>query len=347
MKQPIWYTRCTVATASGIAHQRGMFEAAFADSPYEARCLGELGRSQAATHFTHALADSIREGGAIPPLWARQNGADTVLVALTWVPECLSFYVRADDVAQTFADLRGRRLGIPVRPGLQIDFMRVNAHKAFSHALAAHGMSPDDVQLTQLDIRDDPLGIANQDLGKGEARVIPAIYAPEVEALLAGKADAVFAKNAETKYLERCYAGRIRKVYDLLATDREEWKLNANPRIISVSGNTARENPDAIVRYLQVLIRAADWAAKHPAQVPDVMAAELGVAPQDIVSSYEPGFEQRLWPTLSASVQDLLRLQMRFMVEHGYLSADVRLDGWVDDSFLKQAYRRENLSWAA
>lgn len=57
--------------------------------------------------------------------------------------------------------------------------------------------------------------------------------------------------------------------------------------------------------------------------------------------------EQRLWPTLSASVQDLLRLQMRFMVEHGYLSADVRLDGWVDDSFLKEAYRRENRSWAA
>lgn len=347
MKKTVWYTRCTVATASGIAHQRGMFEPAFADSPYEARCLGELGREQAATHFTHSLADSIREGGAIPPLWARQNGADTVLVALAWVPECLSFYVRADSGFQSFADLRGQRVGIPVRPGLQIDFMRVNAHKAFSHALEAHGMTADDVRLTLLDIHDDPLGIANQDLGKGDARTIPSIYAPEVEALLAGQADVVFAKNAETKYLERCYAGRIRKVYDLLPTGRAEWLLNANPRIISVSGNTARDNPDAIVRYLQVLIRAADWAARHPTLVPDVMAGELGVAPQDIVSSYETGFEQRLWPSLSTGIQDLLRLQMQFMVANGYLSAQVSLDGWVNDSFLKEAYRRENLSWAA
>lgn len=347
MKKPIWYTRCTVATACGIAHQRGMFASTFADSDYEARHIGELGRDQAVTHFTHTLADSIREGGAIPPLWARQNGADTVLVGLTWVAESLSFYVRADSNIQSFADLAGKRIGIPVRKHLEIDFMQVNAHKGITHALQAHNMTADDVELTRFEVHDDPLGMANRDLGKGDARTLPSIYAQEVEGLLADKAEVVFAKNAETKYLERCYQGRIRKIYDLIDCGVEEWKLNANPRIISVSGNMVRENPEGLIRYLQVLIQAATWSADHPAEVPDLMAAELGVAAADIVTSHEPGFEQQLWPTLSDKTQQLLKSQMKFMVDNGYLSPDMGLEGWVDDSFLRAAYARQGLPWPA
>ncbi len=77
MAHAIWYTRCPVATASGIAYQRNMFEELFAASGYEVRNLKELGKEKATTHLTHTLADSCREGGALPPLTARQSGADT------------------------------------------------------------------------------------------------------------------------------------------------------------------------------------------------------------------------------------------------------------------------------
>ena len=87
MTTTLWYSRCPVATASGIAYQRGMFDAEFEGSDYEVRNIKELGRSKANTHFTGALPDSFREGGFIPPLWARQNGADTTVLASLLSPK--------------------------------------------------------------------------------------------------------------------------------------------------------------------------------------------------------------------------------------------------------------------
>ena len=115
MSRTLWYTRCPVATASGIAFQRQMFNPAFAGSDFEVRNIRELGPKKADTHFDHSLADSFREGGAIPPLWARSRGADTVAVGLTFVADALAVFVRADDPAQSVRDLAGRRCGLPVR----------------------------------------------------------------------------------------------------------------------------------------------------------------------------------------------------------------------------------------
>ena len=346
MAHTIWYTRCPVATASGIAYQRNMFEELFAGSGYEVRNLKELGKEKAATHLTHTLADSCREGGALPPLTARQSGADTTLVGFTYVAETLSFYVRADSDIQSFSDLAGKRLRVPVRDNVASDNLRHNAHKAFLHALEAYGMSENDVQLQFMPVDDDLLKIANVDYGKGAERKVPSIYAADVESLLNDDCDAIFAKSAEAKFVERRYAGQIRKIYDLLDSGNEEWLLNSNPRIITASGNLARDHREGLVRYLQVLIRAAAWADSHPAEVADVMAAELGVEASDIYESYEKGFEHNLWPTLSEKHLKLIGLQRQFMVDHGYVAEEVKIKApWLNDSFLREAYDREGLAW--
>ena len=343
----IWYTRCPVATASGIAFQRGSFDEEFAGSEYEVKNLRDLGQNKMSSHFDHSLDSAFREGGNIPPTWARVQGADTLLVGLTFVADSLCIYVRAEDPAQSFADLEGRRAGISTRPDAMIDFMRVNGHKAFDSALRAHGMAADDIEYVPVVIRDNIQAQLNPNFSKQNKRTGGSFYAPDIEALLRGETDAFFAKNAECRFIERQYAGKIRKLYDLLDAEDVMLKVNANPRIISVSGALARDYPEAAVRYLQVLVRTARWASENESEAADVMAVELGVEKEDIFASYETGFHRKLWPNLSDFSLGLLDNQYQFMEQHGYLAAYPDLDNWVDDSFLREAYRRENIPWAA
>ncbi|HEX2795871.1 MAG TPA: hypothetical protein VHN38_02210, partial [Immundisolibacter sp.] len=161
MPRTLWYTRCPVATASGIAFQRKSFDEEFAGSAFEVRNIKELGPSQADTHFDHRLADSFREGGAIPPLWARTRGADTLAVGLTFVADSLAVFVRADDPARRVQDLAGRRCGLPVRPYILSDFMKVNAHKGFYSTLVANGMAESDVRFVEMTVNDDMHGSIN------------------------------------------------------------------------------------------------------------------------------------------------------------------------------------------
>lgn len=346
----IWYTRCPVATASGLAFQRKAFDEAFAGSDYVVRNIRELGREKADSHFDHSLASSFREGGAIPPMWARQGGADTCLVGLTFVADALRFYVRADDPATGFADLAGRRLGVAHRPYLMIDFMRVNGHKAYAAALEVHGMTAGDIRYTPVEIHDDMHASINAnyrqaDPGGNAHR--KSLYQTEIDALLEGRIDCFFAKNAECGLIERQFAGRIRPVYDLLQAPQARFKVNANPRIITVSGNLVRHHPQAVVDYLRVLVRTARWASENPAAARDTMAAELGVTPEDITACYERDFQGKLWPNLSAATFELLEDQHRFMVENGYLSEPLDIPAWTRAEFLRQACECEAVPWAA
>lgn len=340
MPRTLWYTRCPVATASGIAFQRQSFDAEFAGSDFRVRNIRELGRDRADTHFDHSLADSFREGGAIPPLWARTRGAATLAVGLTFVADSLASFVRADEPATCVQDLAGRRFGLPVRPNILIDFMKVNAHKGFYSTLLANGMRESDARFVEMTVTDDMHGSINADLTHGDR---PSLYDADVGYLLRGEVDVIFCKNAEVGFIERRYRGRIRKLYDLLTdqADPAHW-VNANPRIITVSAGLAREAPQAVERYLQVLVRTANWAAAHPAEATATLARELGVSEDDIRNTYEPDFHKKLWPSFGPQVRRLLQVQIDFMQSHGYLG-QVELESWMQPRFLEQAYRREGL----
>ena len=348
MPTDIWYTRCPVPTASGIAFQRNMFDDEFDGTDFKVRNIKELGPAKADSHFNHSLENSYREGGSIPPLWAKNGGADTVMIGLTFVSDSICFYVRPDSGIHSFADLKGKRVALGVRPYIMIDFMKINAHKAWDCGLRAHGMTLDDVQLVELEINDDMHANINPNFKAGEKPPVSNMFEVEMAALRNGEVDAIWAKGCQTRQLEREASDQLRLISDLLYdTDDMELRVNANPRIITVSGNMARENPDAVVRYLQVLIRASRWGSANPQECSETLATELGVSVADINGSFVANFQDKLWPNMAAETVHLLDTQQEFMVKHGYLPEPVDLQAWGDESFLKQAYERENLTWVA
>src|SRR5581483_1920523 len=84
----LWYTRCPVPTATGIAADRGWLAAEFAADGLTVRSLQDEGADVPRDrHFSHALTSLFREGGNVPALWARSRGEPTRLIGLTWIEE--------------------------------------------------------------------------------------------------------------------------------------------------------------------------------------------------------------------------------------------------------------------
>ena len=120
----LWYTRCPVPTATSIAVSRGGLDQEFAVDGIKIDSLRASGDRQVReSHFDHTQLDSFRQGGNIPPIWSRSNGADTVVIGLTWVDEYQAIISLPSSGIRTVKDLRGRRLGLPVRRNDQIDFL--------------------------------------------------------------------------------------------------------------------------------------------------------------------------------------------------------------------------------
>src|SRR5690606_6655293 len=108
----IWFTRCPVPTATGLAYKLGWLGEEFAADGIKVDTLQDnrqLGRH----HYDHQLDSLIREGGNILALAARAQGAPTRLIGLTWIDEWQTILVRPDSDISEPAHLKGKRLALP------------------------------------------------------------------------------------------------------------------------------------------------------------------------------------------------------------------------------------------
>lgn len=84
----VWYTRCPAPTPLSIAHQLGWIDRQFENAGVAVRSIRDSkDPSVRQSHFTHALDYSFRQGGNIPPIWARSGGRATRVVGITTTDE--------------------------------------------------------------------------------------------------------------------------------------------------------------------------------------------------------------------------------------------------------------------
>jgi ABC-type nitrate/sulfonate/bicarbonate transport system substrate-binding protein len=339
----IYYTRCPVPTASGVAFQTGMLAEAFEGSGYDVPNITELGEVGKDVHYTHSIDMFMREGGVAPPVWARANGVDSVVLGITFMEEYQGVFVRAGDAAESVADLAGRRLALPVWPKLVFNFWRFAALKGLTSALRVHGVPRDAVTFVDVVEGWDPSERRN--VGKHDlATPARCEYRGQLEALLAGEVDAVFGKGPEAGLLEREAEGRVRLLYDVRsAPDMADRINNSTPRLLTTSRHLVDNHFDAAVRYVRALLRATAWVQDNPLEARALIARECSIDDKNIETYLEPNYREKFLPHLDGPMIEAVGVVKSFLLENGFITRDFSVEDWIDPRPLTEARRLEGI----
>ncbi|ACE82941.1 ABC transporter substrate-binding protein [Cellvibrio japonicus] len=336
----IWFTRCPVPTATGLAYKLGWLGDEFANDKIAIDTLQEnrdLGRH----HYDHDLPSLIREGGNILALAARAQGARTRLIGLTWIEEWQAILVRPDSAIREPKDLKGKRLALPdwnehalashqrgtsIARGMSLQGYRGVLHYA--------GLTFDDVELVEVPSnRKNPTRTENleshlQDglrLWRG------------IDYLVQGKVDAVYVKGASA--VDAARAAGVVVGIDLDRLPDPGYRVNnGTPRPITVHEDFINNHFDSLVRFLAQTLRAADWAVDHEADVHRILQGETRGSSSAVVEAYRDDFHKKLHPDLSPQRLAWFEQQKKSLWLHGFLENDFDFADWVDPRPLEAAH---------
>lgn len=315
----LWFTRCPVPTATGIAADQGWLAAEFAAEGIAVRSLQDVPAELAADHhYTHALPGLFREGGNVPALWARSRGEHTRLIGLTWIEERQVVLVRAGSGLRGAGALRGLGLAVPRHP-IGIDFWQAMALAGFTGALGSVGLTLADARLTEVTAQP----------GAGQ-------WTAELTALREGRVDAVYVKGALAVEAAQRFGAEVAVELDA-EPDRRTRVNNGTPRPVTVRQDLLDARPDLVARFLAVLLRAADWAAERPGEVARILGAETGAGAAGVAGAYAADSHRTLHLSLAPDRLDLLAQQERLLRQHGFLPEPVDVAAWADPEPLRAA----------
>ncbi len=326
--EKIWFTRCPVPTASGIAYTLGWLSEEFAadglpvDTLQEAR---QLGRH----HYDHDLPGLFREGGNVPALAARAAGAPSRLIGLTWIEEWQTILVRPDSGIRSPADLKGKRLALPAwadtRGGSIARAMSLHGYKG---ALALAGLGFDDVQLVEV-------ALTSQEGAPTPQESLQRLWSG-LDHLVKGDVDAVYVKGASAADAARRLGLVVGIDLDLIAEPRQRIN-NGTPRPITVHQDLLDNHFDLVVRFLAQTLRAAEWASANRAELFSILESETKAGSQGVAEAYRGNFHESLAPSLSEERVGFLQIQKDFLNLHGFLQGDFDINDWVDQRPLAAA----------
>ena len=336
----LWYTRCPVPTALGIAVQRGWFADEFAADGITLKSIQETNDAAAQeSHFDHALPGSFRQGGNIPAIWARARGRDTRVIGLSWTDEFQAILALPESGIHSARDLRDLRIGLPVNP-ISIDFNRASALRGFHAALGLEGLSLKNVDWIDTRSSEAPdsgtRGIAT---GDGVRRRLRHGYQTETLALLRGDVDAIYVKGALGLETARLIGARI--IADLGSHPDPEVRVkNGTPRTLTVDAALIEARPDLVARFLARVVDAGDWARAHPEETVAYISRETGSTPDWVHAAYGTDAAQKLGTFLDDDSVDALSDFKDFLFAHGFLEADFDVADWIDPRPLEDVARR-------
>jgi ABC-type nitrate/sulfonate/bicarbonate transport system substrate-binding protein len=328
----LWYTRCPVPTATGIAIQEGLFDREFASDGIPVVSLrASSSRDVRESHFDHRQPDSFRQGGNTPPIWNYATHQDTKVVGLTWVDEYQAIVARPETGIVKPADLRGRRIGIARRVNDKIDFFRAMSLRGAHAALALGGVSPAEVEFVDLPVTETYMGdtteSASGQLWSGGHRARRQQVEPF--AIIRGTVDAVYVSGAAGLWMREFLGARdVASLGD--HPDPQVRGSNQQPATLTVSARLVEERPDLVDRYVKQVVAAAEWSKSHREPTVQSFANEVGTSYEWADAAYGPRSHELLTPSLDAALVRGLESHKKFLLDHGFIAKDFDVEGWIE-----------------
>jgi ABC-type nitrate/sulfonate/bicarbonate transport system substrate-binding protein len=340
----VYYTICPLIVSSHIAEAKGFLREEFEKAKAVPRYLRSLPKEEWLAHFTSIHPNLFRDGGCIPPIWARSQSDVNRLIGITsFTPGGAQIVTRSDSGVNKVADLAGKRIGLTMRSqNDRVDFARATAHRALLLALDLGGLSEKDVRWVDIPEAKvesgDPswakLAPANNSVELWGNGKLKGLQWKEGDALLDGRVDAVYARTDQLKPLEK--QGKVKVIENL---DRyPDWTLQVlnTPTVLTVSSEVAEKYPDVPVAWLRATAKAAEWMSGHIREAAEILYEVTGFRDVAVIENKLASYDYT--PDLSEQKLEGLRIQKDFLLKYGYITDDFDLKSWIDDSFLKRAF---------
>jgi ABC-type nitrate/sulfonate/bicarbonate transport system substrate-binding protein len=339
----IYYTICPLIVSSHIAEEKGLLREEFEKVGITPRYLRSLPKEEWLAHFTSIHPNLFRDGGCIPPIWARSQSPINRLIGITsFNPGGAQIVVRADSGIHRIAELKGRRVGLSQRLKKdRVDFARATAHRALLLALELGGLGEKDVSWVDIPEEDtksgDPswtqLAPANSSVelwGKGKLKGRPW---KEGKALLEGQVDAVYARTDQFSPLER--QGKVKVIENL--DNYPDWTLQVlnTPTVATVSSELAEKYPKAPEAWLRASLKAIEWIKGHISEAAKILYEVTAYNDISVIENKLAKYDYT--PDLSEQRLAGLKIQKDFLLKYGYIADDFDLEEWLDASFLERA----------
>ncbi|MBZ0123533.1 MAG: ABC transporter substrate-binding protein [Roseovarius sp.] len=336
----IWYTRCPAPTAASVAIRQGWLDEEFAADGISVRSLAEAADEKLRlAHYSHDHPALFRFGGYVPPLIAQSRGADLKVIGLNWHDRVSGFFALPETGLRRGADLKGRRIALPVRRNDGVDWWRATVLAGIDQLLRSTGLEAGDVAIVPVEIDRtyfaDAAVTSEARQSLWGARSQFAIQREEVAALYRGEVDAVYADAVQAAVLQAT-TGAV--PVELLRGYEDDSDAGfGHPCVLTVSARLLRERPDLVDRWVARLLDAQAWVRAHRSETRRIFANDTGLPEALLDQAFSPRLTDQVDVSLADNRVALLERKTDHLLRHGFLDRAFDFGAMIDRGPLDRA----------